>query len=60
VHCFGVSRFMLEQNQVIELLSQHGSGFVERVRVVEVRRKGAASPFQNLADQKEIFFLIAH
>jgi hypothetical protein len=51
-----VPGFMLEENQAVDGLPQHGLGFVQGMRVVEFSREKAAIPGQNLTDLEEVFF----
>src|SRR5579864_2890029 len=60
VNGFDVSGIVLEQNQPIRPLLQHLSRLVEGAGMVEVHGQRAAIPFQNLANEKEVFLLLAH
>ena len=60
VNRFGISSFVLEQNQVISFMLQHLFGFVQGGRMVKFSREHGARPCQHLANQIKVLLFTAH
>jgi len=55
-----VSRFMLEENQVVLALLQQRFSLFRGTRVIKFCRQNIPVPFEDLADEKKILLLVPY